>query len=113
MNKKLLTILLIAVAFAHCKKDNKPSQELNDVVGTWSLYSYSHNFPDVSVSVDQYPCLSDNLLIFNSDQTGQTNYIGKDTCYITPVNRSYYETVGLPNEPSETTNWAKNGNRIT
>src|SRR5579859_6815879 len=103
--KKLLILILIALIFTTCKKDNKPI----DVTGTWSLYSWDDNNPSsIHVNVNQYPCMAGNILTFNKDQTYTVKYIGTDTCFVTPPSVSLPPTkswIGMPGQAEVTGTW--------
>jgi hypothetical protein len=117
--KKILFLFVIILAFTTCKKDKKiaPAPLLN-VTGTWTLYSWNDNsYTNINATATEYPCMSENVLTINPDQTTHTNYIGSDTCYVTHDLRTGVSglrgsAIGLPGEASLSSTWHRNGNNI-
>lgn len=111
--KKFPILMLIALVFTTCKKDNK----LIDVTGVWTLYSWDDNSPaSLHVNVNQYPCIAGNILTFSKDQTYTLKYIGTDTCFVSPRSVSFPRTgtsIGIPGQPQRTGTWSQNGNTVT
>ncbi|HZX57134.1 MAG TPA: hypothetical protein VFE54_00355 [Mucilaginibacter sp.] len=117
--KKILSLFAIILVFTTCKKDKKIAPvTLLDVTGTWTLYSWDDNaYTNINATVSDYPCMSENVLTINPDQTTHTNYIGTDTCYVTHDLRAGGSglrgtAIGLPGEASSSSTWHRNGNDV-
>jgi hypothetical protein len=106
----LVTILL----FTTCKKGNntKPSPPLLDVVGKWSLYSWQQT--GINANAAQFPCLADNILQINADNTTNASYIGTDTCFtVRPTGPlSTWTAIGIPGQAANASTWRRNGNNV-
>ncbi|HTE02291.1 MAG TPA: hypothetical protein VK668_23540 [Mucilaginibacter sp.] len=116
MKKPLLLFAIAAMLFS-CKKESKQTP-IYDVSGKWGLYSWKANIPyDIDVNANEYPCMSENELVFNTDQTTLSSYIGHDTCYVT---HNLIDThgglrgtaIGVPGEASIPATWFRKGNDI-
>jgi hypothetical protein len=114
--KKILPLIAVVILFATCKKggNTTPTTSSLDVVGSWTAYSYQTNAGNINVSVAQYPCMSDNVLMINADQTTETSYIGADTCYISAqhTGTSGVTTFGVPGQAPYAETWHRSGNDI-
>ncbi len=117
--KKILLLFAIILIFTTCKKDKKIAPAtLLDVTGTWTLYSWNDNaYGNINATATDYPCMSENVLTINADQTTLTNYIGSDTCYVTHDLRTGVtglrgSAIGLPGQASSSNTWHRNGNDI-
>jgi len=112
--KKYLFLICVTILLFGCKKDKSvtPTPPQLDVVGTWSLYSWQQTNLDATVT--KYPCLSENILKINSDNTTAENYTGKDTCYIVrptgPL--TSWTAIGIPGQAVVSNTWRRNGNDI-
>jgi hypothetical protein len=111
MNKKLL-FALIFLAFISCKKNDvtpDPAQDKINPVGTWYLKSTAHG--TVSYNNSDFPCLSNNKLIINSDGTFHSHYSANDTCYIlnTPSTKI---TIGKSGDPDISGTFIQNENTV-
>src|ERR1700759_399450 len=113
--KKLPILILTVLLFSACKKDNK----IVDAAGTWSLYSWDYDGPPSSIhaSVSQYPCIADNVIIFNKDLTYTSKYIGNDTCFVSPPPVSFPPItgswIGMPGQAQVSGTWSQNGNTVS
>ncbi|MBD1364014.1 hypothetical protein IDJ77_09355 [Mucilaginibacter sp. ZT4R22] len=76
MNKKLILSLLAILLLTTCKKEK--TAEI-DAVGTYSLYSWSA-FSSATYSIENTPCLADNMLILRADNTSWAFYKGSSPC---------------------------------
>jgi hypothetical protein len=117
--KKAIFLFAIVLVFTTCKKaKNIAPVSLLDVTGKWALYSWNDNaYTNINATADDYPCMSENVLTINSDQTTLTNYIGTDTCYVTHdlktgVTGLRGSAIGLPGQASSSNTWHRNGNDI-
>jgi hypothetical protein len=112
--KKYLILVYIPFFLISCKKNNTPATI--NVVGKWTLYSIqgvpANGSPGLNVT--QYPCLSNNVLQLNADNTAITSYDGKDTCYVSPGNgtRTIGESEGYAGQTPNTSKWRRSGNDI-
>ncbi|MDB5008109.1 MAG: hypothetical protein JWP45_2502 [Mucilaginibacter sp.] len=63
---------------------------------------------------DEYPCISNNVTIFNQDSTVTGSYIGKDSCYVTPLHGfvNGAATIGIPGQQAISGAWHQNGNVV-
>jgi hypothetical protein len=116
MKRKLLPGLLVLLLFAACKKDKKAAPAIYSVSGdTFTLASYQTNFGiGVNATVNQYPCMAYNTLIFYRDSTSSSNYYGLDSCFITPTHlqAAGAQVYGLPGTLPLASTWSQKGNNI-
>jgi len=80
MKQNLLLISSLVLLLSSCKKDSKAPT--NEIVGTWSVYSYSnvqgiHSF---TAMASDYSCMSDIKMVF--DANGAFNVPAFSKCYI-------------------------------
>ena|ERR1700733_1056468 len=83
MRRILALASIIVVAFYSCKKDPKINLT-GQLAGTWSLYSVSNSLNmqnPIATSAD-YPCMSDDKMIFNPNGSLILPPLSK--CYISP-----------------------------
>jgi hypothetical protein len=76
MNKKLILSLLAIALLTTCKKEKTAGI---DVVGTYSLYSWTA-FSSETFGIENTPCLADNMLILKADKTSLAFYKGSSPC---------------------------------
>ncbi|MDB5154864.1 MAG: hypothetical protein JWR54_3615 [Mucilaginibacter sp.] len=114
--KKILFLAAIVLFFITCKK-NKTVAPVIDATGTWTLYSWKSDIPlsNLYVTADQYPCMSDNVLIFNKNHAYTSNYMGKDTCYVTHDFNNFPgglkgTALGISGQPEISGSWHQDGN---
>lgn len=81
MRKIFVLLSIIGIAFYSCKKDPKTNVAAQ-VTGTWSLSSFANSLnPQTPIATAaDYPCVSNNKLIFKSD--GDLVLPPFDKCYI-------------------------------
>ena len=112
--KRLLPLIALSLLFIKCKTGNTvtPIAPQLDVVGTWSLYSWQQ--PDINATDAQYPCLADNVLKVNADNTASITYNGTSTCYVSPPNTPLNESssIGVPGQAAINSTWRRSGNDI-
>lgn len=115
--KKILLLSAIVLTFTTCKKDKKIAPvTLFDATGTWSLYSWKGDGLDVTA--DEYPCMSENVLILNTNLSANGSFIGNDTCYVTHnLNTNVLgglrgPAIGVPGQEPYTNVWHRTGNDI-
>ena len=111
--KRLLPLIALSLLFIKCKSGNTvtPIAPQLDVVGTWSLYSCQ--LPGINATDAQYPCLADNVLKVNTDNTASITYNGTSTCYVSPpnvLNESSF--IGVPGQAAINSTWRRSGNDI-
>ena len=104
-----MLLLFCILSLAACKKESK---SVNPVVGTWTLDSTYTELPIIiSANAAQFPCLANNIITFNSDNTATASYIGADTCYL--LNMPGLKTFqGVPGHAPEKSTWTTNGNKV-
>jgi hypothetical protein len=107
--KKIIFLVAVALLFITCKKEQKLPRVI-DATGTWTLYSWKETpAGSLDVNADQFPCISNNVLTFNKDQTFTRNYVGKDTCFVAS---SPITWMGMPGQASLTGSWHQDGNTV-
>jgi hypothetical protein len=111
MTKNLFLWSLLFVLFAGCKKDEMPLTY--NVIGTWTLYSATNQFPVVQdIELAQYPCIANNVLTIKGDSTSVSNYVGTSPCNVTPPNADYIEDLGVPGQAAIPSTWIISGNIV-
>ncbi len=76
MNKKLILSLLAIALLTTCKKEK--TAEI-DAVGTYSLHTWELG-TGATYSIENTPCLADNMLILRADKTSWAFYKGTSPC---------------------------------
>jgi hypothetical protein len=112
--KRILPLISIALLLFTCSKKDTPKKTSPDITGTFALYSLKS--PNLDVTADTYPCMAENVIVFNSDSTFVASYKGADSCYVTAI-RGYVNGVGptmigIAGQPSQSGSWHQNQNDL-
>lgn len=106
--KKFLFYIFLCALIVNCKKDNQP--KLLDITGTWKMNTLASG--SISASLDQYPCLENNVMVINSDGSGVGNYTGTTACTYSSSSPFYNIVLGSPDEGTTQITWTRTGNNV-
>ncbi|MEO6630551.1 MAG: hypothetical protein ABIN13_02475, partial [Mucilaginibacter sp.] len=124
--KRIFLILSIVALFFACTKEKQMTANppVSELIGTWTIFSSKNvttgtlGTTTLDVNSDEYPCLSNNVIEFKQDNTFAANYIGKDSCWVTPppVPPGVIRTgtmIGVVGQATENGTWHQDGTKVS
>lgn len=113
---KLTFAVLCLSIITGCKKSStKPTPNYSGIIaGRWSGYNFTTNaILDISANVSQFPCIANNVMTFNTDNTEVRTYVGNDTCYLAKIPAQQANLiVGEAGQAPTNSTWTVHGNLL-